>query len=163
MMFIVSKQTNNKSFFAFTTTTVLFTTYKRAGLCTVWNKNKSLSSIFLERNCHDSRNRNGPTSHGGQWWGRWRNNHSRSRNHRWINHKQWRSKRGQDGCVGINSHHGRGLWGGRVNLPAYTSSIWNFKGEVDYFGAVLGTTSKQRKSKDQYKKLRENMKQYILQ
>ena len=34
-------------FYAFTTNTVLFTTYKRLGLCTKQNKNKSVSSTMV--------------------------------------------------------------------------------------------------------------------
>ena len=33
---------------------------------------------------------------------------------------------------------------GRFNRPAYISSIRNFKGEMEEFGGVLGTTSEQR-------------------
>ena len=52
--------------------------------------------------------------------------------------------------------------GGRFNCPAYTSSIRNFKGEVEDFGAVLGSTSEQIEDKDQNKKFREKLKHYIL-
>ena len=53
--------------------------------------------------------------------------------------------------------------GGRFNWLAYTSSIRNFKGEVDKFGAVLWTTYKQREPKDYYKKFSKKLNQYILQ
>ena len=42
------------------------------------------------------------------------------------------------------------------------SSIRNFNGEVEDFGAVLGTMSEQREAKGQYKKFSEKLKQYIL-
>ena len=65
-----------------------------------------------------------------------------------------RTKRGgQQGCGGR---------GGRFNRPAHTSSISNFKGEMEDFGAVLGTTSEQIEAKYQYKKFIKKPKQYIL-
>ena len=41
-------------------------------------------------------------------------------------------------------------------------STQNFKGEADYFVAVLGNTAEKRESKDQYMKFSEKMKQYVL-
>ena len=42
------------------------------------------------------------------------------------------------------------------------SSIRNFRGEVDDFGKVLGTSADQREAKDQYKKFNQKLKQYLL-
>ena len=61
--------------------------------------------------------------------------------------------RGQGGCTRRGSHHGCGGRGRRFNRPSYTSLIRNFKGEVEDFGAVLGTTSEQREAKDQCMKI----------
>ena len=69
---------------------------------------------------------------------------------------------GQGGCTGRGGHQGCGGRGGRFNQLEYTSSIRNFKGEVEDFGAVLGTTSEQREAKYQYKKFSKKLKQYIL-
>ena len=70
--------------------------------------------------------------------------------------------RGRGGHMGRGVHQGRGGWGGllSLNLSTYTSSAINFKGEVDYFGAVLGTSAKQSESKDQYNKFIKNTYQY---
>ena len=46
----------------------------------------------------------------------------------------------QGGRTGRGVHQGYSGQSGRFNRPAYTSSIRNFKGEVEDFGAVLGTT-----------------------
>ena len=70
--------------------------------------------------------------------------------------------RGWCGCGGRRGHQGCLGRGGRFNLQAYMSSIWNFKGEVDSFGVVLGNIAYQRESKAQYKKFSNNMKQYVL-
>ena len=69
---------------------------------------------------------------------------------------------GQGGCTRRCGHQWCGIRGGSFNRPAYTSSIRNFKGEVEDFGAVLGSTSEQIEDKDKYKKFREELKQYIL-
>ena len=69
---------------------------------------------------------------------------------------------GWGGCTGRGGHQGRGGQVGRFNRPAYISSIRNFMVEVEDFGAVLGTASRQRKSKDQCKKFSEKLEQYIL-
>ena len=61
-----------------------------------------------------------------------------------------------------SGHQGCGGWSGLFNLPAYTSSIWNFRVEVDDLGEVLVTMGDQREAKDQYKKFREKLKQYVL-
>ena len=50
---------------------------------------------------------------------------------------------GQGGTTRRGGHQGRGGKGGHFNRPPYTSSIRNFKGEVDNFGSVLGTNAKQ--------------------
>ena len=73
--------------------------------------------------------------------------------------------RGQGWCGYwvCSGHQGSGGRGRRFNRPAYTSSIWDFKGEVDYFGALLDTTVNQIEAKDQYKKFSENLKQYVIQ
>ena len=60
--------------------------------------------------------------------------------------------RGRGDCSGRGGHQGCGARGQHFNCPSYTSSIRNFNGEVEDFGAVLGTTSEQREAKDQYKK-----------
>ena len=52
--------------------------------------------------------------------------------------------RGIAGHGGRGGHQVCGIWGGCFNRPAYTSSIRNFRGEVDDYGTVLGTTDKQR-------------------
>ena len=69
---------------------------------------------------------------------------------------------GQRGHTGSGGHQGRGGWGVYFNCASYTSYIRNLKVEVDDFGAVFGTTAKQREATDQYNKFRENLKQYIL-
>ena len=69
---------------------------------------------------------------------------------------------GRGGRTVRGGHKVRGRRGIHFNRPVYTSSIRNFKVEVDYFGAVLGTTSEQREAKNQYKKFSEKLKQYIL-
>ena len=76
-----------------------------------------------------------------------------------YNGGQWQ---GRCGCEGRSSHQGYGGRGGCFNRPAYTSSIINFKGEVEDFGAVLGNTAYQREAKDQYKKFIKNLKQYVI-
>ena len=70
--------------------------------------------------------------------------------------------RGRGGCTIIGGPQVRGRRGGRFNLPGYTLLIRNFKGEVEDFGAVLGTTSEQIEAKDQYNKFIEKLKKYIL-
>ena len=62
-------------------------------------------------------------------------------------------------CHVRGGHQGRGGLGRRFNHPAYKSSNRKFKGEVEDFGTVLGTTSEQREAKDQYRKLIEKLKQ----
>ena len=42
------------------------------------------------------------------------------------------------------------------------SSIKNFKGEVDDFGAVLGTTADQREAKDKCNNFNQKLKQYVI-
>ena len=42
------------------------------------------------------------------------------------------------------------------------SFIRNFKGEVDDFGKVLGTSAYHREAKDKYNKFNQKMKQHIL-
>ena len=69
---------------------------------------------------------------------------------------QWR---GHWGHVGRGGHHRPGGQVGIFNWPLYTPYIQNFKGEVENFGAVLGTTAEQREAKYQYKKFDENMNQ----
>ena len=69
---------------------------------------------------------------------------------------------GRSGHTGRGGQQGCGKRGWRFNRPAYTSSIRNFKGEVENFVAVLRTTSEQREAKDQYNKFSESLKQYIL-
>ena len=67
-------------------------------------------------------------------------------------------------CCAIRGGHqvsGGRVW--RFNRPSYTSSISNFKGEMENFVVVLGTTAEQIEDKYQYKKLREKLKQDILQ
>ena len=39
--------------------------------------------------------------------------------------------------------------------------IRNFRGKVEYFGTVLGTTDKQREAKYQFKKFSKKLKQYV--
>ena len=51
----------------------------------------------------------------------------------------------------------------RFNRTAYTPLVFNFKGEVDNFGAVLGATAEQREAKDQYKIFSDNLKHYGIQ
>ena len=72
----------------------------------------------------------------------------------------WGRSRG--GCTRRGGHQGCGGRGWSFNLPAYTSSFRDFKGEVEYYGAVLGITSEQREAKDKYKKLSKKLNQYIL-
>ena len=71
-------------------------------------------------------------------------------------------ERGRGVCNGIGGHQGRGGIWRLFNRPTYTSSIRNFEGEAEYFGAVLGTTSEKIEAKDQYKKSSKKLKQYIL-
>ena len=78
------------------------------------------------------------------------------------NSRKGETGRGRGGCTRRGGHQGRGGRGRHFNRPAYTSLIRNFKGEVEDFGAVLGTTSEQREAKDRYKKFSEKLKQYIL-
>ena len=61
--------------------------------------------------------------------------------------------RGRDrgGCTGRGGRQGHGVRGRTFNLSAYISSNSNFKGEVDNFGAVLGTTAKKIEANYQYK------------
>ena len=56
---------------------------------------------------------------------------------------------GQGGCTVREIHQGREKRGGHFNQPTYTSSTRNLKGEVENFGAVLGTKSEKRVAKDQ--------------
>ena len=70
--------------------------------------------------------------------------------------------RERGGCIGRGGHQRCGGRGGCFKRPTYTSSIRKLKGEVEDFGAVLGTTSEQREAKDQCKKFSEKLKQYIL-
>ena len=66
------------------------------------------------------------------------------------------SKEGQGNDRGVHGgrggHQGRGSQGRCFNRPSYTPSIQNSKGGVDNFVEVLGVTSEQIESKDQYKK-----------
>ena len=71
-------------------------------------------------------------------------------------------RRVKGGRTGRGGHQGRGGRCGCFNRPAYTSSIRNFKGEVEDFGVVLWTASEQREYKDHYNKFSEKLKQYIL-
>ena len=64
--------------------------------------------------------------------------------------------RGGNGGRGVYQvHDGRR---GRFNQMPDTSLIRKFKGKVEYFGAVLGTTAEQKESKLQFNKLDKNMK-----
>ena len=50
--FFLNNLTIKEVFNTFTTTTVSFTTYKHAGLCTMQNKNKSVSSTLFRNETH---------------------------------------------------------------------------------------------------------------
>ena len=52
-------------------------------------------------------------------------------------------RRGRGVRTGRGGHQGHGGISVRFNRPAYTSSISNFKGEVENFGTVIGTTAKE--------------------
>ena len=78
------------------------------------------------------------------------------------NSRNWGQGRGRGGRTRRGGHQGCGWRGVRFNRPAYTSSIRKFKGEVEDFGAALGSTSEQIEDKDQNKKFREKLKHYIL-
>ena len=69
---------------------------------------------------------------------------------------------GLGGCGRRSGPKRRGGQGERFNCPAYTSSILNFKGEIDNCVALLGTTAEQREANYIYKKLSKNLKQYVL-
>ena len=62
--------------------------------------------------------------------------------------RNWGQGQGRSVCGVISGNQGCGGKGGRFNLPSYTSSIWNFRGEVDGLGAVLETMDDQREAKD---------------
>ena len=51
---------------------------------------------------------------------------------------------GQGGFTVRDIHQGREKRGGHFSQPTYTSSTRNLKGEVENFGAVLGTKEKPR-------------------
>ena len=53
----------------------------------------------------------------------------------------------QGGRGGRGGYQGRGRQGGRFNRTPNTPSIRNFKGKVQEFNAVLGTTAKKNRSK----------------
>ena len=70
---------------------------------------------------------------------------------------------GQGCCGGRGGYQWCGGRIGRFIRTAHTSLVIKFKGEVEDFDMILGTTAKQREAKYQFNKFSEKMKQYALQ
>ena len=152
-MVILSNQPNYKLIYIrFTTTTASLIIYKCVGICPTQNKEKSVISTFIIKDkVMTPETGTSPLAAVSSGWdgdattSRGHKTTTKSRSIKVVRGRGW----GGQGLRGGHQGHARRRI--HFNWQAYMSLIGNFKGEVDDFGAVLGSTAEQREDKDQYK------------